>query len=150
MSGKGPVDEFLRALTQRDAAATVAAAKSAKLEVVPLDVKGAMSTKGRQYFGELFGSFPELEVEVVRKIVAGNKALVELVLRGTPKEPYLDIPVKDGKTLTSRQAWRIDLADDGSIASLKVFFCLNEVKWALGANKSYEEAIAVGAAGGTS
>lgn len=149
MSGKGPVDEFLRALTQRDAAATVAAAKSAKLEVVPLDVKGAMSTKGKAYFGDLFGSFPELEVEVVRKIVAGDKALVELVLRGTPKEPYLDIPVKDGKSLNSRQAWRIDLAADGSIASLKVFFCLNEIKWALGANKSYEEAIAVGAPGGT-
>jgi hypothetical protein len=149
MSGKGPVDEFLRALTQRDAAATVAAAKSAKLEVVPLDVKGAMGTKGKQYFAELFGSFPELEVEVVRKIVAGNKALVELVLRGTPKEPYLDIPVKDGKTLNSRQAWRIDLADDGSVAALKVFFCLNELKWSLGANKTYEEAIAVGAVGGT-
>jgi hypothetical protein len=148
MSGKGPVDEFLRALTQRDAAATVAAAKSGKLEVVPLDVKGAMSTKGKQYFGDLFGSFPELEVEVVRKVVAGNKALVELVLRGTPKEPYLDIPVKDGKTLNSRQAWRIDLADDGSIAGVKVFFCLNEIKWSLGANKSYEEAIAVGAPGG--
>jgi len=149
-AGTGPVDALVRALTQRDAAALVAGAKSAKLEVVPLDLKGAMSTKGKQYFADLFGSFPELEVEVVRSIVAGDKALVELVLRGTPKEPYLDIPVKDGKTLNSRQAWKIDLAGDGSIASIKVFFCLNEIKWALGANKSYEEAIAVGAAGGTS
>ncbi len=56
--------------------------------------------------------------------------------------------MKDGKNLESRQAWRIDLAPDGSIASVKVFFCLNEVKWSLGANKSYEEAVAVGAAGG--
>lgn len=148
-SEPGPVDALVRALTQRDAAAVVAGAKNAKLEVVPLDVKGAMSTKGKQYFGDLVGSFPELEVEVVRKIVTAEKALVELVLRGTPKEPYLDIPVKDGKTLNSRQAWKIDLATDGSIASIRVFFCLNELKWSLGANKSYEEAIAVGAPGGS-
>jgi hypothetical protein len=142
MTGKGAVDNLLRALTQRDAAAAVSALKGGKIEVVPLDLKGAASTKGKQYFADLFASFPELEIEVKRKVVAGDKALVEVVLRGTPKEPYLDVPIKDGKTLSSRQAWRIDLAEDGSIASLKVFFCLNEVKWSLGANKTYEEAIA--------
>jgi len=142
MTGKGAVEDLLRALTQRDAAAAVSALKGGRLEVVPLDIKGAASTKGKQYFGELFASFPELEIEVTKRVVAGPKALVEVVLRGTPKEPYLELPVKDGKTLSSRQAWRIDLADDGTIASLKVFFCLNELKWSLGANKTYEEAIA--------
>lgn len=148
MTGQGVVEEFLRALAQRDAAAAVAVAKGGKIEVVPLDVKGAMSTKGKQYFADLFASFPELEIDVTRKIVAGEKALVEVVLRGTPKQPYLDLAVKDGKVLESRQAWRIDLAEDGAIAALKVFFCLNEIKWSLGANKTYSEAIAVGAVGG--
>lgn len=142
MTAKAAVDNLLAAMAQRDAAAVVAAAKKGgKLEVVPLDVKGAASTKGKEYFGELFAAFPDLEVEVTHTVIAGDKALLDVVVRGTPKEPYLEIPVKDGKALESRQAWRVDVEGD-EITGLKIFFCLNELKWSLGANKTYEEAIA--------
>jgi hypothetical protein len=140
MTAAGAAEELLRALTQRDAAAAVSALGGGQLEIVPLGVSGAAAEVGAQYFGDLFASFPELEVSVVRTVDAGEKALLELVLTGAPKQPYLDLAVKDGKRLTSRQAWKLSTGADG--VSATVFFCLNEVKWSLGANKSYEEAIA--------
>lgn len=140
MSAAEAVDALLRALTQRDAAAAVAALGGGEVDIVPLGLKGPASEVGAQYFGDLFASFPELEVTASRTVSAGDKALLEVTLTGTPKEPYLDIPVKDGKNLTSRQAWKLTAAEGGVAAT--AFFCVNEVKWSLGANKSYEEAIA--------
>lgn len=140
MSAAQAADALLKALTQRDARAAVAALRGGQVEIVPLGVKGSAAEAGEQYFSDLFSSFPELEVASSRVAAAGDKALLEVVLTGTPKQPYLDIPVKDGKTLTSRQAWKLAVADGGVQAT--AYFCLNEVKWSLGANKTYEEAIA--------
>lgn len=142
MSAKDAADGLLRALTQRDAAAAVAVLEGGELEIGPLGIKGSAAEVGAQYFGDLFASFPELEVQAVRTVAGADKALVEVVLTGSPKQPYLDIPVKDGKALTSRQAWKITTGSGG--ASATAYFCLNEIKWSLGANKTYEEAIAVG------
>jgi hypothetical protein len=140
MSAAEAAEALLKALTQRDAAAAVSALGGGQVEIVPLEVKGAAAEAGAQYFGDLFASFPELEVASSRISSGGDKALLEVTLTGTPKQPYLDIPVKDGKTLTSRQAWKLTASGDG--VSATAYFCLNELKWSLGANKSYEEAIA--------
>ena len=140
MSAAESADALLRALTQRDAAAAVAALGGGELEIVPLGIKGPAAEVGAQYFGDLFAAFPELEVSATRTVVGGDRALLEVVLSGAPKQPYLDLPVKDGKRLTSRQAWTLTAGPGGT--SAKAFYCLNEVKWSLGANKSYEEAIA--------
>jgi hypothetical protein len=141
MSARAAVDALLAAVATRDVDAVVAATKGGRIDVVPLGLKGAASTKAKDFFGPLFISFPDLEISVGRTVVAGNKAMVDLVLTGTQKEPYLDIPLCDGKSLTLRQAWVLE-ADGKAIATLKIFFCRNELKWSLGANKSYEEAIA--------
>lgn len=135
------MDALLAAVATRELDAVVAATKGGRMEVVPLGLKGAASTKAREYFGPLFTSFPDLEIAVGKTVVAGNKAMVDLILTGTQKEPYLDIALRDGKSLTLRQAWVVE-ADGKAIATLKIFFCRNELKWSLGANKTYEEAIA--------
>jgi hypothetical protein len=141
MSAKGAAEALLTAVQKRDIAAVATATKGGKIDVVPLDLKGASSSKAKEYFEALFTSFPDLEVEVVSQIVAGDNALLDVVLSGTPKEPYLDIAIRDGKTLRSRQAWRIE-ANGETVSSLRVYFCSNELKWSLGANKTYAEAIA--------
>jgi len=141
MSAKGALGNLLAAVAARDVDAVVAAAKGGRIEVVPLDLKGAASTKAKEYFGQLFTAFPDLEINVGKTVIAGDKALVDVVLTGTQKEPYLDIAVSDGKSLVLRQAWLVE-AGGATVSSLKIFFCSNELKWILGANKSYEEAIA--------
>ena len=141
MSAKGAVNALVAAVATRDVGAVAAALKGGKIEVVPLDIKGVASTKSKEFFGPLFTAFPDLEVTVGKTVIAGDKALVDLVLMGTQKEPYLDIAIRDGKSLTLRQAWIIE-ADGNTVSSLKIFFCTNELKWSLGANKTYEEAIA--------
>jgi hypothetical protein len=140
MSAADAADALLKALSQRDAAAAVAALGGGQIEIVPLEVKGKASDAGAKFFNDLFASFPELEVTSSRVSAGGDKALLEMTLSGTPKQPFLDIPVKDGKTLTSRQAWKLTASGDG--VSATAYFCLNELKWSLGANKTYEEAIA--------
>ena len=140
MSAADAADALLRALTQRDAAAAVAALGGGALEIVPLGVKGPAAEVGAQYFGDLFASFPELEVAASRTVASGDRALLEVVLTGAPKQPYLDVPVKDGAKLTSRQAWNLRGGADGTSAT--AYFCVNELKWSLGAAKTYEEAIA--------
>jgi hypothetical protein len=141
MSAKGAADALLTAVQKRDVAAVVAATKGGKIDVVPLDVKGASSSKAKEYFEALFTSFPDLEVEVLDQVTAGDNALLDVVVTGTPAEPYLDIAIRDGKTLKSRQAWRIEAAGD-TVSALRIYFCTNELKWSLGANKTYAEAIA--------
>jgi len=141
MSAKGAAEALRKAVEQKDIAAVLAATKGGKIDVVPLDIKGASSSKAKEYFEALFNSFPDLEVTVVSQVVAGDNALLDVVLTGTPKEPYLDIAIRDGKTLNSRQAWRIEAAGD-TVSSLRIYFCSNELKWSLGANKTYAEAIA--------
>ena len=141
MSAKGAVAALLEAVRKRDLDAVAAVTKGGKIDVVPLDIKGAASSKNKEFFGALFASFPDLEVEEVKTILAGNSALLDVVVTGTPAEPYLDIAVRDGKTLRSRQAWRIE-TDGDTVSALRVYFCVNEVKWSLGANKTYAEAIA--------
>jgi len=141
MSAKGAADALRQAVEQKDIAAVLAATKGGKIDVVPLDIKGASSSKAKEYFEALFASFPDLEVQVVSQVVSGDNALLDVVLTGTPKEPYLDIAIRDGKTLNSRQAWRIE-ANGDTVSSLRIYFCSNELKWSLGANKTYAEAIA--------
>ena len=141
MSAKGAAEALLTAVQKRDIAAVVAATKGGKIDVVPLGIKGASSSKAKEYFEALFASFPDLEVEVVSQVTAGDNALLDVVVTGTPAEPYLDIAIRDGKTLKSRQAWRIEAAGD-TVSALRIYFCTNELKWSLGANKTYAEAIA--------
>jgi len=141
MSAKGAVDALLKAVEQKDMDAVAAATKGGKIDVVPLDIKGASSSKGKEFFEPLFASFPDLEVTVLSQVIAGDNALLDVVLTGTPKEPYLDIAIRDGKTLNSRQAWRIEASGD-TVSALRIYFCTNELKWSLGANKTYAEAIA--------
>lgn len=141
MSAKAAVAALLEAVRKRDLDALAAATKGGKIDVVPLDIKGAASSKNKEFFGALFASFPDLEVEEVKTIIVGNSALLDVVVTGTPSEPYRDIAVRDGKTLRSRQAWRIEV-DGDTVSALRVYFCVNELKWSLGANKTYAEAIA--------
>ncbi len=141
MTAKAAVAALLEAVRKRDLDAVAAATKGGKLDVVPLDIKGAASSKNKEFFGALFASFPDLEVEEVKTIISGDNALLDVVLTGTPAEPYLDVAIRDGKTLKSRQAWRIE-TDGDTVSALRVYFCTNEVKWSLGANKTYAEAIA--------
>jgi hypothetical protein len=141
MSAKGAAEALRKAVEQKDIAAVLAATKGGKIDVVPLDIKGASSSKAKEFFEPLFASFPDLELQVVHQVVAGDNALLDVVLTGTPKEPYLDIAIRDGKTLHSRQAWRIEASGD-TVSSLRIYFCSNELKWSLGANKTYAEAIA--------
>jgi ketosteroid isomerase-like protein len=77
----------------------------------------------------------------VNTVIGGDKALLDVVLRGTPKDTYAGITARDGSALESRQAWRIDTAD-GVVSALRVYYCSNELKRSLGAAKTYEEAIA--------
>lgn len=140
MSATEAAHALLKALTQRDAAAAAAALGCGQFEIVPLGIKGDASEAGAKYFQELFASFPELEVAASRMVTTGDKALLEVTLTGAPKQPYLDLPVRDGKYLTSRQAWKLTAAGGGISAT--AYFCVNELKWSLGANKTYEEAIA--------
>jgi hypothetical protein len=141
MSAKGAAEALRKAVEQKDIAAVLAATKGGKIDVVPLDIKGASSSKAKEYFEGLFNSFPDLEIQVVSQVVAGDNALLDVVLTGTPKEPYLDVAIRDGKTLNSRQAWRIEASGD-TVSALRIYFCSNELKWSLGANKTYAEAIA--------
>jgi len=141
MSAKGAVNALLDAVRNKDLAALAAATKGGKIDVVPLGLKGASSSKAKEYFEALFTSFPDLDVAVVSQVIAGDNALLDVVLTGTPKEPYLDIAIRDGRSLKSRQAWRIEASGD-TVSALRIYFCTNELKWALGANKTYAEAIA--------
>jgi hypothetical protein len=141
VSAKAAVAALLEAVRKRDLDALAAVTKGGKIDVVPLDIKGASSSKNKQFFGALFASFPDLEVEEVKTIIAGDNALLDVIVTGTPAEPYLDIAVRDGKTLKSRQAWRIEVSGD-TVSALRIYFCVNELKWSLGANKTYAEAIA--------
>jgi hypothetical protein len=141
MSGKAAVEALVAAVAARDIDAVAAAMKGGKIDVVPLDIKGAAGTKAKEFFGPLFTAFPDLEVTVRKTVIAGEKALVDVVLSGPQKEPYLDVANRGGRSLESRQAWVVE-ANGSTVASLRVFFCRNELKWSLGANKTYEEAIA--------
>jgi hypothetical protein len=141
MSAKAAVEALVSAVAARDIDAVAAATKGGKIDIVPLNIKGAASTKAKEFFEPLFTAFPDLEITVGKTVLAGEKALIDVVLTGPQKEPFFDVPNRDGRMLESRQAWSIE-AGGNTVASLKVFFCTNELKWSLGANKTYEEAIA--------
>jgi hypothetical protein len=141
MSAQAAVEALVAAVAARDISAVLAATKGGKIDVVPLGIKGAAGSKAKDYFGPLFTAFPDLELAVGKTVVAGDKALVDVVLTGAQKEPFLDVANRGGRTLESRQAWVVEAAGS-TVSSLKIFFCSNELKWSLGANKTYEEAIA--------
>jgi|GEM_PF-4197085 len=141
MTAKAAADALVAAVRAHDLDAVAAAVKGGKIDVVPLDLKGSASAKAKEFFGPLFTSFPDLEVAIGKAVISGDNALLDVTLTGTQKEPYLDVPTRDGKSLNSRQAWRIEASGD-TVASLRIYFCTNELKWSLGANKTYEEAIA--------
>jgi hypothetical protein len=141
MSAKAAVEALVAAVSARDINAVLAATKGGKIDIVPLDIKGAAGTKAKEFFGPLFTAFPDLEIAIGKTVIAGDKALLDVVLTGPQKEPYLDIAIRGGRSLESRQAWVVETTGN-TVAVLKVFFCTNELKWSLGANKTYEEAIA--------
>jgi hypothetical protein len=141
MSAKAAVEALVAAVAARDIDAVLAATKGGKIDIVPFDIKGAAAAKAKEFFGPLFTAFPDLEVTVNKTVIAGDKALLDVVLTGPQKEPYLDIANRGGRSLESRQAWVVE-ATGSTVSALKVFFCTNELKWSLGANKTYEEAIA--------
>jgi hypothetical protein len=141
VSAKAAVEALVAAVSARDIDAVLAATKGGKIDIVPLDIKGAAGTKAKEFFGALFTAFPDLEIAIGKTVVAGDKALIDIVLTGPQKEPYLDIANRGGRSLESRQAWVVE-ATGNTVSVLTVYFCTNELKWSLGANKTYEEAIA--------
>jgi hypothetical protein len=141
MSAKAAVEALVAAVSARELDAVLAATKGGKIDIVPLDIKGAAGKAAKEFFGPLFTAFPDLEIAVGNSVIAGDKALLDVVLTGPQKEPYLDIANRGGRSLESRQAWVVE-ATGNTVSLLRVYFCTNELKWSLGANKTYDEAIA--------
>ncbi len=108
MSAKAAVEALVAAVAARDIDAVAAATKGGKIDIVPLDIKGAAGTKAKEFFGPLFIAFPDLEIAIGKTVIAGDKALIDVVLSGPQKEPYLDIANRGGRSLESRQAWVVE------------------------------------------
>ena len=97
----------------------------ATVDFEPASISGRFANQGAKFFRDLITAFPDLRV-IVRSILADPEtAVVEITMEGTQRADFLGIHSQE-KHLDLDQAWVIT-ATDGKIASIRGYWCQNQL-----------------------
>jgi predicted ester cyclase len=108
-------------------------ALDAAIDFGPAGICGSFAQRGAKFFRDLIAAFPDLCV-TVRSILADSEtAVVEITVEGTQRADFLGIHNQE-KHLDLDQAWVIGAAD-GKIASIRAYWCQNQLYRRLAVNR---------------
>ena len=97
------VEEHVRAERAHDVEATlntVGANPRFQINDVPLDTRDAVSG----FYNDMFQGFPDLEIEVTNRFVTDEAIILEVILRGTHKGTWADIPPSGRRNIPNAPA----------------------------------------------
>jgi len=109
-------------------------APDAHVTLVPLQLQGNAREVGRDYFQQLAGAFPNLQVRVRRLFVGSdNTAVAEVTIEGNQAADFFGINNQE-KLMDLDQVWLLHI-DDGVIDRIKAYWCQNRLYRRLGVKR---------------
>lgn len=106
----------------------------APVTLVPLQLQGNAQEVGRDYFQQLAGAFPNLQVRVRRLFVGSdNTAVAEVTIEGNQAADFFGI-LNQEKLMDLDQVWLLHVGD-GAIDRIKAYWCQNRLYRRLGVKR---------------
>lgn len=135
MSAQELAQTFFARMNKGDVEGTLAlVAPEAPVNLIPLQLQGNASTAGRDYFQQLARAFPDLQVRVRRLFVGSdNTAVAEVTIEGNQAADFFGI-LNQEKLMDLDQVWLLHIGD-GSIDSIKAYWCQNRLYRRLGVKR---------------
>ena len=135
MSARDLAQTFFTRMDAGDVEGTLAlVAPQAPVTLVPLQLQGNASEVGRDYFQQLVGAFPNLQVRVRRLFVGSdNTAVAEVTIEGNQAADFFGI-LNQEKLMDLDQVWLLHVGD-GAIDRIKAYWCQNRLYRRLGVRR---------------
>ena len=108
-------------------------AADAAVDFGPAGISGIFAQQGAKFFRDLITAFPDLRVNVRSILADAETAVIEITVEGTQRADFLRIHNQE-KHLDLDQAWVIT-AFDGKIASIRAYWCQNQLYRRLAVNR---------------
>lgn len=135
MSALDLAKAFFTRMDAGDVEGTLAlVAPDAPVTLIPLQLQGNAREVGRDYFQQLAGAFPDLQVRVRRLFVGSdNTAVAEVTIEGNQAADFFGINNQE-KLMDLDQVWLLHV-DDGAIDRIKAYWCQNRLYRRLGVKR---------------
>jgi ketosteroid isomerase-like protein len=108
-------------------------APDAVVDFGPVGGSGIFAHRGAKLLNDLVTAFPDLRVTIRSMVADSETAVVEVTIEGTQRADFVGIHNQE-KHLDLDQAWVITAAD-GMIASIRTYWCQNQLCRRLAVNR---------------